>query len=122
MEEKQFALPQPPIRGSESTLPVSPNAGGTALAPPPPSDTEQAGQFFAEEVGRLPGVLQVEWWGEEGSGAPTFHVYLRPDDRDTVYAIYEVKGQVYDRYPDAYLDVVVLEAIDSLLLNREPST
>jgi hypothetical protein len=115
MEEKQFALRQPPIGGSESTLPVSPNAGGTSLVPPPPSDMENAGRLFGEEVGRLPGVLRVEQWGEEGPGVPTFHVFLRPDDRDTEYAVYEVKGQVYDRYPEAYLDVVVLEAIDSPL-------
>jgi hypothetical protein len=118
MEEKQLTTPKPPVPGSASGLPISADAGGTALAPPP-SDNEKAGQLFGEGVGRLPGVLRVERWGEEGHGAPTFHVYLRPEDRDTEYAVYELKGQVYDHYPEAYLDVVVLEAIDGLLSNGE---
>ena len=117
MEEKQHALPQPPIREGESTHSISPNAGGTVLAPPPTADGEKAGRLFAQEVGRLPDVLRVEQWGEAGSGTPAFHVYLRPDDRETEYAVYEAKGQVYDRYPDAYLEVVVLEAIDAPLPN-----
>jgi hypothetical protein len=112
MEEKTFAISQPPISGGESRLPVSSNAGGTTLAaPPPPFDNAQAGRLFGEEVGRLPGVLRVEWWGEEGPGAPTFHVYVKPDDYETECAVYEAKGQIYDRYPEAYLEVVVLAAI-----------
>jgi hypothetical protein len=118
MEEKPLTPPQPPVSGSESRLPISANAGGTALAPPP-SDNAKAGQLFWEEVGRLPGVLQVERWGEEGHSAPTFHVYLRPDDRDTEYAVYELKGRVYDHYPEAYLDVVVLETINAPLTDGE---
>jgi len=111
MGQKQFGLPQPAEAGGEATLAVSPNASGTAVALPPPSAMETAHRLFREEVGRLPGVLRVEQWGEAGLGAPTFHIYLRPGDRDTEYAVYEVKGQVYDRYPETYLDVVVLEAI-----------
>jgi hypothetical protein len=121
MDEKQFALPQPASGVGETTRAVSPNVGGTAVAPIPPADTETAHRLFEEEVGRLPGVLRVERWGEEGSGAPTFHIYLRPDDRDSEYAVYEVKGQVYDRFPEAYLDVVVLEAIDGSPRDREPT-
>jgi hypothetical protein len=114
MEEKSFTIPQPPMSGAESRLPVSPSAGGATLAPLPFFDSERAGRLFREEVGRLPGVLQVEQWGQEGPGVPTFHIYVRPDDRDTEYAVYEVKGQIYDQYPEAYLEVVVLEAVDSL--------
>src|SRR5260370_20011744 len=115
MEEKQLASAQPPSRGGESTVPVSPDHGRPALAPHRSADTEKAGRLFGEEVGRLPGVLRVERWAETGPGAPTFHIYLWPDDRDTEYAVYELKGQVYDRYPEAYLEVVVLEAIDAAL-------
>jgi hypothetical protein len=82
---------------------------------------ETAHRLFEEEVGRLSGVLRVERWGEEGSRTPAFHVYLRPDDRETEYAVYEVKGQVYDQFPEAYLDVVVLEAIDELSLDDAPA-
>jgi hypothetical protein len=110
MKKKQTIIPPAPIPGSGSRLAVSANAGVTALAPSL-SHHEEAGQLFAEEVGRLAGVLWVERWSEEGPGVPTFHVYLRPDDRDTEYAVYELKGRVYDRFPAAYLDVVVLEAI-----------
>lgn len=118
MEEKQLTTPQPPIPGSESRLPISANAGGTAVAPSP-SDAEKAGQLFGQEVRRLPGVLRVERCGEEGQGAPTFHVYLRPGDRETEYAVYELKGRAYDHYPEAYLDVVVLESTHGLLSNGE---
>lgn len=118
MEEKELTPPLPPVPGSESRLPIATNAGGIALAPPL-SDNEKAGRLFAEEVERLPGVLRVERLDEEGHGAPTFHVYLRPEDRETEYAVYELKGQVYDHYPEAYLDVVVLETINGLLSNKE---
>jgi len=100
-------------------LAVSPHVGGTAVAPLPPADTETAHRLFAEEVGQLHGVLRVERWGDEGSAAPTFHIYLRPEDRDTEYEVYELKGRVYDRFPDAYLDVVVLEAIDEPVRNSD---
>jgi hypothetical protein len=36
---------------------------------------------------------------------------VKPDDYETECAVYEAKGQIYDRYPEAYLDVVVLAAI-----------
>ncbi len=114
MEEKQLTSPQPPASGSESRLPIAVSAGGTALASPL-SVNEKAGQLFGEEVGRLPGVLRVERWDEEGQSTPTFHVYVRPDDRDTEYAVYELKGQVYDQYPEAYVEVVVLETVDAPL-------
>ena len=117
MRENRSAKRQP-------SLP--PNAGGITLAPLPLCDSERAGDLFAEEVGRLPGVLRVERWGQErsdarvGSGAPTFHVYLRPDDREAEYAVYELQGQVYDRFPEAYLEVVVLDAIGALCPDGDP--
>jgi hypothetical protein len=120
MDKKDFALPQPLKGGSESTLSVSSGARGTAVAPPP-SGTGTAGQLFEAEAGRLAGVLRVERWGEDGSCAPTFHIYLRPGDRETEHAVYEIKGQVYDRFPEAYLEVVVLEAIDGPPPNGEPA-
>ncbi len=122
MDKKRFALPQAPVSGGEGALPVAPDAGGTTLAPAPSSDTAKAGQFFGDEVERLPGVLRVEQRGGEESGAPTFHVYLLPDDRDTEYAVYEVKGQAYDRFPEAYLEVVVFEAVGAPLSNGETGT
>jgi hypothetical protein len=114
MREKQSTTPQSPVARSGGRLPVNASAGGAVLAPPL-SNKERAGQLFGEEVGRLPGVLRVERWSEEGSGALTFQVYLQPDDRDTEYAVYELKGRVYDLYPDAYLDVVVLDTISGPL-------
>jgi hypothetical protein len=120
MAKNRFTLSQSAEGGGESPQAGSHRSGSTAVAPLPSSDAETAHQLFVEEVGRLPGVLQVEQWGEEESGFPTFHIYLRPDDRDTEYAVYEVKGRVYDRFPDAYLDVVVLEASDGPRTNGEP--
>jgi hypothetical protein len=120
MKAKRVGSPTAPIRGGENPTPASSDTRGTALAPTL-TDRENAGRCFAEEVGRLPGVLKLEQWGEVGTGVPTFHVYLRPDDRDTEFAVYEVKGQVYDRYPESYLDVVVLEATDPSQLNDGPN-
>ena len=108
MKERQHTTGQPVAPGSGRPLPISANAAGTAFGPPS-SDKEKAGQLFEEVVEQLPGVLRVERWDGAGHGAPTFHIYLRPEDRDAEYAVYELKGQVYDRYPEAYLDVVVLE-------------
>src|SRR3954452_9653518 len=99
MNEKPFALSSSSKGRDEVPLAASPHAERTAVAPLPPSDTEPAHRCFAEEVGRLSGVLRVEQWGEDGSATPTFHVYLRPEDRDTKYEVYELKGRVYDRFP-----------------------
>jgi hypothetical protein len=90
---------------------ADPVGAGTAVEPSP-SGAEMASQRFAEEISRLPGVIRVARWGDEGA-APTFHVYVRPGDRETEYAIYELQGQVYDRFPEAYLEVVVLDALDT---------
>src|SRR5258708_1973930 len=116
MRENRSAKRQP-------SLP--PGAGGTTLAPPP-SDNERAGDLFAEEVGRLPGVLRVERWGQErsdargGSAAPTFHIYVRPNDREAEYAVYELQGQVYDRFPEASLEGAVLDPIAPLCPDDDP--
>jgi hypothetical protein len=120
MDEKQFAVSQRVSRGGETASALSPNAGETSVAPAPFSEMETTHRLFEEEVGRLPGVVRIERWGEEGSRTPTFHVYVRPDDRDAEYAVYEVKGRIYDRFPEAYLDVVVLEAIDELSRDDAP--
>jgi hypothetical protein len=119
MKEKRVARKQPPVGAGRSLRAASGEVGASTLAPPPLSERERAGRLFAEEVGRLPGVLRVERWGDDLPGAPTFHVYLRADDSETEYAVYELKGQVYDRCPEAYLEVVVLEASDAALTNGE---
>ncbi len=97
------------IRGGDSSSTVVSNTPGT---PPAVSDAVQAARLFAEEVARLPGVLRIENWSEEDSGTPVFHVTLRPSDRQTEDAVYELKGQAYDHYPEACLEVVVLEAAE----------
>lgn len=119
MEQKQLTVSQTSAPGSESTSSEATNAGATALAPPP-SENESVGEFFGREVERLPGVLRVERCDGESERSPTFNVYLRPDDRDTEYAVYELKGQVYDQYPEAYLDVVVLETTETLADTDQP--
>jgi hypothetical protein len=121
MEEKRSILLQSPGSAGESSQSISPNAGSIATAAPTRSSSQEAGRLFAEEIERLAGVLRVERWDEVGPCSPTFHVYVRPDDRDTEYAVYELHGQIYDRYPDAYLEVVVLEAIEASIRNSAPS-
>jgi hypothetical protein len=124
MHEKAPAPLRPSRKAGGGPPSVAPAAVGAAVEPPT-IGADAVDQLFAEEVRRLPGVLRVEHCGQErgnagGAAAPTFHIYVRPGDREAEYAIYELQGQVYDRFPEAYLEVVVLDAIGAPCPDGDP--
>lgn len=72
----------------------------------------QANGLFLQLVKNVPGVVRVEPLGGTTVGEQSFRVYVRDSDAEAERAVYETKGRVYDRYPDAGLDVEVLEESD----------
>jgi hypothetical protein len=73
---------------------------------------EQANTLFLELVRNLPGVVHVETFGTEAVGEQSFRVYVHDGDLTAERAVYLAKGSVYDSYPEAALDVEVLEESD----------
>jgi hypothetical protein len=69
---------------------------------------EKANQFFLQRVRQLSGVLRAEPQGGEASEYLSVKIYLRKGDLNTEYSVYQLKGQTYDRFPEARLDVWVL--------------
>src|SRR3954462_10737137 len=84
---------------------------------------EQTSRLFLELVRSLPGVVHVETCGAEAIGEQSFRVYVRDSNLSAERAVYQAKGSVYDVYPDATLDVEVLEESDLLRagVNDEPA-
>jgi hypothetical protein len=83
-----------------------------AAAATGPSLAEGANLLFLELVRRLSGVVHVEAVGAETVGEQAFRVYVRDGDLTAERAVYLAKGSVYDAFPDAVLDVEVLEESD----------
>src|SRR5947207_13356434 len=77
-----------------------------------PTETEKANRLFLERVRQIPGVVHVEPDGGQTMGEQSFRVYLRDGDLDAEYCVYDLKGELYDTYPEARLRVLVLEASD----------
>ena len=71
----------------------------------------RATQHFLEAVRRLPGVLRTEMLTESPSGEPVCQVYLRPGDEAAEEAVYVEKGRVYELFPEAHLDVWLLDDV-----------
>ena len=93
--------------GEESAAAV-----GDAGNEPEGTDTEKGNRLFLERVRDVPGVVHVEPVGGKTIGEQSFMVYVRDGDLDAEYGVYRVKGEVYDRYPDARLCVELLEQSD----------
>jgi hypothetical protein len=72
----------------------------------------QANDLFLQLIKIVPGVVHVEPFGGVVAGEQSFRVYVRDGDPEAERAVYQTKGAVYDRYPDAGLDVEVLEESD----------
>jgi hypothetical protein len=73
------------------------------------TNTEKANQEFFDRVRRIAGVAEVETRGGEALSERSFIVYLERRDIEVEYSVYELKGQMLDRYPGARLDVLVLQ-------------
>jgi hypothetical protein len=76
-------------------------------------EIREANRLFFEQAQQLPGILRVEPYGGEIIGERAFRVYLRENDLDAEYSVYQLKGRLYDLYPHARLDVSVFEAVDA---------
>jgi hypothetical protein len=76
---------------------------------PAETDAEKAGREFLQQVEGLAGVLRVEQDSESPIAAPAFRVYVRRDDPEAEYRVYGVECDIYHRYPEARLEVLVLK-------------
>lgn len=83
------------------------------------AETQKANQLFLERIRTSPGVVHVEPFGGANCGGQSFRVYLRDGDLKAEYGVYELTGEILDQYPEARLDVTVLEESD---LPRDPSS
>ena len=72
----------------------------------------QANSLFLQLVKNVPGVVHFEPFGGVAIGEQSFRVYVRDGDLAAERAVSQAKGSVYDRYPEAGLDVEVLEESD----------
>jgi hypothetical protein len=77
-----------------------------------PTENEKANQLFLERVRQIPGVIHVEPYGGQVIGEQSFRVYLRNGDLDAEYCVYDLKGEMHVNFPDARLEVYVLEESD----------
>ena len=73
------------------------------------TDVEKAGREFLQRVGSLAGVLRVEQDSDSAIAEPSFRVYVRRDDPEAEYKVYQVECDIYHRYPEARLEVLVLK-------------
>jgi hypothetical protein len=80
---------------------------GREVITPENTETEKANRLFLERVQNLPGVIRVERCGGQPSGEPSIRVHVRRNDLKTEYAVYDLKGEVYRRHPEASLRVDV---------------
>jgi len=96
---------------------TSVNASRTAFAEETPA--AQANSLFLQLVNNVPGVVHVEPFAGAAVGEQSLRVYVRAGDPDAERAVYQAKGHVYDRYPEAGLDVEVLEESDLAQVSRE---
>jgi hypothetical protein len=72
----------------------------------------QANDLFLHLIKIVPGVVHVETFGGAAVGEQSFRIYVRDGNPEAERAVYQTKGTVYDRYPEAGLDVEVLEESD----------
>jgi hypothetical protein len=77
--------------------------------PPAETNAEEAGRVLLHRVGGLTGVLRVEQSSDYATDEPSFRVYVRRDDPEAEYRVYEVERDIYHRYPGARLEVLVLK-------------
>jgi hypothetical protein len=87
------------------------DAGVTYLDPA--SQTEHAKSEFLDRVNELAGVLRVERDSDKPIAEQTFRVFVGVSDIEAEYRIYDLKGELYRRFPEARLDAEVFEDADS---------
>jgi hypothetical protein len=75
----------------------------------PVSQTGQAKSEFLDRVTGLTGVLRVERDSDKPIAEQTFQVFVAVSDIEAEYRIYDLKGELYRRFPEARLDAEVFE-------------
>jgi hypothetical protein len=98
-------------RGGGSTAAVH-AAGCDDGADPGATVNTKAKRMFLRRVQEIPGVVHVEPIGGQVIGEQSFIVYVRDGDIAAEYRVYELEGEVYGQYPEAYLTVDLLEESD----------
>ncbi len=78
------------------------------------TETQEANYQFLERIQQIAGVVQVEPNGGETAGEQTIIVYIQDGNVDAEYRVYELKGELYERYPGARLVVSILEESDAV--------
>jgi hypothetical protein len=76
---------------------------------PAETDAEKARREFLQRVGSLDGVLRIELDSDSPIAEPSFRVYVRSDDPEAEYRVYDVECDIRRRYTEARLDVLVLK-------------
>jgi hypothetical protein len=99
------------VRDGQGTAAVR-AAGCDNSADPGATVNTKAKRMFLRRVQEIPGVVHVEPFGGQVIGEQSFIVYVRDGDIAAEYRVYELEGEVYGQYPEAYLTVDLLEESD----------
>jgi hypothetical protein len=83
--------------------------------------TEKAKREFYRRASRLEGVLRVERDNHKPVAEQSFSVYVHQGDLEAEYRVYELKGELYRRYPEARLDAEVFEVQDAVGDDPDPA-
>jgi hypothetical protein len=87
--------------------PLHPRVEPGTAAVPEETQTGKANRLFLERVQSLAGVIHAEAYGGPTLGEQSIRVHVRRDDPQTEYAVYDLKAEVYQQYPEACLRVDV---------------
>lgn len=60
----------------------------------------------------ITGVVRVEACGNGQAGEQPVYVYVRDGDTEAEYAVYRLRGQMYDQFPEAHLEIALFEESD----------
>lgn len=83
---------------------------GQRLASKKVSQAAEAKALFLGSTRQIPGVARVDLDGGKTLGEQSFRVFIQRGNQTAEYALYDLKGELLDRYPTVYIDLLVLEA------------
>ena len=70
-------------------------------------DRDRPEQLFLDRARQLPRIMKVEETGSDRSATRRFTVYIAEGDREAERSIYSLEADIYQRNPDARLDVSI---------------
>ena len=71
------------------------------------AQANQAHEMLLERLGRIPGV-RVSEYESRPLGQPVFQITLEPDDMEAEKAVYRAELEVYQRFPEARIELYVV--------------